>query len=120
MIADGDIRRDATLSLAALRMLRTNGDEETVKLQRYILGLALTAFTYTSTGYLCAGCNLVMNPDKPREFVEVHGNGKRETCELTHEDALAFAEQASEDFGVGDNQAVNFDKKLASADVKGK
>src|SRR5208337_1959199 len=46
VLAHGVVRRDATLGLAALRLLHSGGDvEKTLTLRRYILGLALTAFT---------------------------------------------------------------------------
>ena len=120
VIADGGVRRDATLSLSAIRLLSTTTPEESLALQRYILGLALTAFTFATTGYLRAGCNLVLNPDKERGFVEVHGDGTRKPSELTHQDAFGFAEAAAESFGVGESRNVEFDKKRAAADVKQK
>lgn len=120
VIAD-KVRRDATLSLSALRLTcRTPDPEQNLKLQRYILGLALTAFTYASTGYLRQGCNLVCHPDKEREFVEVYCNGERKPATITHEDALAFAKAAAEDFGIGESRTVPFDKTKAKKDVKKK
>ena len=57
-------RRDATLGLAALRLLHAGADaEKTLTLRRYILGLALTAFTRNPTGYLRQGCLLVLDPE---------------------------------------------------------
>jgi len=120
VIADGDIRRDATLSLSAVRLLKAGNAEDTLKLQRYVLGLALTAFTHATTGYLRAGCNLVLNPEKKGEFVEVHGDGRRIASKLTHDAAYTFAELAAEAFGVGQSQTVDFDKNRATADVKAK
>ncbi|QDT31132.1 type I-G CRISPR-associated RAMP protein Csb1/Cas7g [Thalassoglobus polymorphus] len=121
IIADGGVRRDATLSLSALRQTcRTTDPEERKKLQRYILGLALVAFTYPTTGYLRQGCNLVLNPDQTREFKEVHGNGERKDAQITHEQALEFAQAAAKDFGIGESKTVPFDKKLAKADLKKK
>ncbi len=145
VIADGGIRRDATLGLAALRLVFVGKDaEKTLALRRYILGLALTAFTYRPTGYLRQGCLLVLDPDKPREFVEVHHDGTRkpvattheqalayatneialkvaagEIVATTHEQALAYATAAAGVFGVGEGRVVAFDKERASRDVKG-
>lgn len=118
VIANGDIRRDATLSLSAIRLIKTVSPDETRELQRYVLGLSLTAFTLATTGYLRAGCNLVLNPEKERDFVEVYGNGMRKPSKLKHEEALAFAALAAEKFGVAEPRTVDFDKKLAAADVK--
>lgn len=120
VIATGGIRRDATLSLAALRLLRVGKDQaKTLALRRYIFGLALTAFTHPPASYLRQGCNLVADPDKPREFVEVHIDGKRVSAKITHADALAFATAAAKAFGVGKDRTVDFDTKLASRDVRG-
>ena len=78
VIATGGVRRDATLSLAALRLLSAGDDgEKTPCLRRYILGLALVSFSSNASTYLRQGCNLVPC-EKPREFNLVHSDGKRE------------------------------------------
>lgn len=119
VIADGGIRRDATLSLAALRQLRAGRDaEKTTSLQRYILGLSLTAFTYSATGYLRQGCNLVPDIDQPRQCLTVHGDGRREPLEITHDEAFEYATAVAEAFGVGESRTVPFDRKRAKDDVK--
>lgn len=118
VIADGGIRRDATLGLAAIRLLHAGKNpEQTLKLRRYILGLALVAFTYNASGYLRQGCLLVLNPDKPRELVQVLPTGERKSFKLTHDDAIKFATGAAEAFGVGESKTVPFDKKKAKDDV---
>ncbi|MFT3883281.1 MAG: type I-U CRISPR-associated RAMP protein Csb1/Cas7u [Gemmatales bacterium] len=118
VIADGGIRRDATLGLAAIRLLYAGKDSsKTLALRRYILGLSLVAFTYNSPSYLRQGCLLVQNPDKPRELVEVLPTGERKPFKLSHEDALQFAMEAAKTFGVGGAQTVPFDKDKAKKDV---
>lgn len=118
IIADGGIRRDATLSLAALRLLRAGKDEaKTLALRRYILGLALTAFTHRPASYLRQGCNLVADTNKPREFLEVHIDGKRVPATISHADSLTFASAAAKAFGVGKDRTVDFDTNLAVRDV---
>ncbi len=119
VIATGGIRRDASLHLAALRLLCANSEVRTLALRRYILGLALTAFTYPPTGYLRQGCNLVLDPDKPREFVEVYGDGRRVPAGVTHPEALEYARAAANDFAVGPNRAVDFDRVRAKRDISG-
>jgi len=120
VIADGGIRRDATLGLAALRLLFAGKDEpKTLALRRYILGLALTAFTHNPSGYLRQGCLLVVNPAEPREFVEVLPTGERKPATITHADALQYATEAAKAFGVGASQTVEFDRDRAKRDVKG-
>lgn len=130
VIATGGIRRDATLHLAALRMLTVDHDKEkTLALRRYLLGLALTAFTYSPIGYLRQGCNLVLDPDKKREFNVVSYDGKREDVTITHKDACDYAELAAKAFGLDPkrkidltslpDREVEFDKELAKKDVAG-
>lgn len=120
VIATGGIRRDATLNLAALRLLKAGKVEATtLVLQRYILGLSLVAFTHPSAfvGYLRQGCTLVRDPDKKPEFVEVHPDGKRAPAGVTHDAAVTFAEAAAKAFVVGESKTVEFDKKRAQDDV---
>lgn len=120
VIATGGIRRDATLSLAALRLISVKGDaEKTQSLRRYILGLAVTAFTYSPTGYLRQGCNLVCDPENPREFVEVHGDGQRVPVPLSHAEALEYSQATADAFGVGESQTIPFDVDRAKQDVAG-
>jgi CRISPR-associated protein Csb1 len=128
VIATGGVRREATLHLAALRMLAAGQDTaKTLALRRYILGLALTAFTAPPSGYLRQGCNLVLDPDKPREFKVVYIDGRREDASLTHNVALDYAKAASREFGINPDREINykakpdrevsFDKELAKKDV---
>jgi len=119
VIATGEIRRDATLSLAALRLLTVGGDAaKTLALRRYILGLSLVAFTSNASTYLRQGCNLVPGA-KPREFKLVHSDGKREDQKFTLADALKYATATAKIFGVAGAKEVVFDPKLAVADIKG-
>jgi CRISPR-associated protein Csb1 len=116
----GRIRRDATLSLAALRRLTAPHPPTRAALQRYILGLSLVALTAPQDSDLRQGCNLVpADEGKSRPFEIVSTDGKREACPLTPVDAKKFAEAAAKAFGVGDNRFVAFDKKLADREVKG-
>jgi CRISPR-associated protein Csb1 len=120
VIADGGIIRIATLGLSAIRLLQAGNDStKSLKLQRYILGLSLVAFTYNSTGYLRAGCILVQNPNKPSEYLEVYHDGQRKPCKIDHAAAIEYATLAAEDFVVGESRTVPFDKEKALKDVKG-
>lgn len=122
VIADGDIVRDATLGLAALRQLKAGGaTDRTQALQRYVLGLALVAFTSPPAGYLRQGCLLVLNPQKSseNEFVEVFPNGERKHCEISMDAALNYAAESAKAFGVGKSRTVSFDPDRATKDVKG-
>lgn len=120
VIADGGIRRDATLGLAALRLLTAGKDEDkTLTLRRYILGLALVAFTYKPGSYLRQGCLLVLNPEraKDNEFVEVHTDGTRKSININHEQAVKFATEAASSFGIGESKTAPFEKEKAMLDV---
>lgn len=130
VIATAGVRRDASLHLAALRLLSAGADEaKSLALRRYILGLAVTAFTYSPSGYLRQGCNLVLDPDKPREFVEVYGDGRRDSATLTHNEALTYAKVVAKAFGIDPDRRIDhsvkpdrevmFDKELAKRDVTG-
>jgi len=119
VIAMGGIRRDASLHLAALRLLHANSDGRTKALRRYVLGLALTAFTYSPSSYLRQGCNLVIDPDKPREFKEVYNDGRRVPATVTHSDALEYAQAVVNEFEIGPNRSVDFDKDRAKRDLSG-
>lgn len=119
VIASGEIRRDAVVHLAALRLLASDADTETLKLRRYVLGLALTALTLPAAGYLRQGCNLVPDVDTPASTSLVHADGRREPLSLDHAGALEFAREAAKSFGVGAAREVVFDTELAKADVTG-
>jgi CRISPR-associated protein Csb1 len=120
VIAEGGIRRDATLSLAALRLLKAGGDQEkTLRLRRYIFGLALIALTHPPSVYLRQGCNLVRDPEKPCEFVEVNADGRRTDAKLDHEGAMEYAIAAAKAFGVGSGRSVTFNKATALKEIKG-
>lgn len=119
VLVHGEIRRDATLQLAALRHMHVNSDAtRTLSLRRYILGLSLVAFTAPVESYLRQGCTLVRNPDAKYEFVAVKVDGHREPLQLTHEMAIAYATAAAKAFGVGGDRVVQFEKAMASADLK--
>src|SRR5690606_1037595 len=72
------------------------------------------------SGYLRQGTILVLDPDKPREFVEVLPNGKRINATVSHEQALAYATAAAEQFGVGQDRTEEFDRARAAIDTKRK
>jgi CRISPR-associated protein Csb1 len=120
VIAKSGIRRDVTFSLAALRLIAAGDDvDQTLVLRRYILGLSLVALTAPATSYLRQGCNLVPDVDHPRTFTLVNADGTRSALQLAHEQAVAFAKLAAEEFVVGESLTVTFDSELAKKDVAG-
>lgn len=117
VIAQGEVRREVTLQLAALRLLRGPSPDDTSRLRGYLLGLALTAFTKPALGFLRQGCNLVLDAQKAPEFQVVYASGKRERAGVTHEMALDFAKKAATTFGVEKGREVAFDKTLAKEET---
>ncbi len=136
VIAHGCIRRDLTLSLAALRLLsavagaeelKDKKEEEkpklheraTLKLRRYVLGLALVALTAPPQTYLRQGCNLVPDVDHPKTIKVINADGTFGDLNITHPAALAYAMAAAQGFGVGESETVTFDPDLARKDIAG-
>ncbi len=109
----GEIRRDASLNLSALRTLADSSEGETLKLRRYILGLALVSFTAPQETFLREGCQLVPAYDRPAEWRLVLHDGTRTPFSLSHEDALEYAQKAAAAFEVGPARKANFDSKKA-------
>ena len=120
VIAVGGIRRDATLHLAALRMLRGKGDDQgdaTLRLQRYLLGLTLIAMTHSSASYLRQGCNLVRKPGTSRDFEVVYNDGRREPATIP-DDVEKYARETAMAFGVTSlERTVKFDPERAKTDL---
>jgi CRISPR-associated protein Csb1 len=108
IIARGGIRRDATLNLIALRALASSDSESTRALQRYILGLALIAFTAPTELYLRQGCLLVADPKNPAKLESVKRTGTREEFSATGEQILSFAHSAAQAFRVGEAFEAQF------------
>ena len=117
IVVHGDIRRDMTINLIALRRLR-GGDGSF--LRRYVLGLALAAATAPLDGFLRQGCLVTPDPDAPAMWEIVGRDGAREGVTLDEDTALAFAQRAAERFGVAAERTVAFDKALAKSDTKKK
>jgi len=120
VIAKGEIRRDVTFSLAALRLLSAGDDaKQSLALRRYVLALSLVALTAPAQTYLRQGCNLVPEIDNKRKATVVNADGTRDDFKLTHDQAMAFAKLAAKEFVVGESQTVKFDTDLAKKDIAG-
>ena len=119
VVVHGEIRRDTTVNLIALRRLR--GDNGTA-LRRYVLGLALVAATAPLDGFLRQGCLITPDPDAPGAWVSVGRDGVREAVALGEDSAFDLAQRACKDFfgGVPPAHTVKFDKELAKQDAKKK
>ncbi|HOM18730.1 MAG TPA: hypothetical protein PLQ00_15470, partial [Thermoguttaceae bacterium] len=106
--------REATLNLIAIRHLGApEEDDRVLKLRRYILGLALVAFTAPPETSLREGCQLVPDSQKPTTWELVSQDGKRSPWNATHQEVLAYAQLAAQDFGVGQNRSATFNAQTA-------
>lgn len=117
VVAHGGIRRNTTVNLVALRRLSGQRQDE---LRRYLLGLALVAAGQPQDPFLRQGCVLVPDTDAPSVWALVHRDGRRTPIEWSQEAVRSLAKDAAEAFGVGEDRALEFDKKLATADTKKK
>ena len=115
VVVRGEIRRDVTINLIALRLLDGNGGAD---LRRYVLGLALVAVTAPLDGFLRQGCLLTPDPDRPGVWERVDRDGRRAAVALDEDVALDFARRAAEKFGVAEARTVAFDKARAKSDAK--
>lgn len=106
VIARNGIRRDAVLNLAALRAVGTSSKDETRKLQRYILGLALVAITSPVNYNLRQGCLLIRKSNP--EWKVVWPDGKREDLRVDLTEALEYAKKAAKEFGVKEYPGAKF------------
>ncbi len=114
----GEIRRDAILNLAALRAVAGSDRERTRTLRRYILGLALVAFTAPQETNFREGCELVPNPGKESECALVKHDGSRTNHPISYENALAFATAAAKSFGVKESEPASFNSDIANRVLK--
>ena len=117
IIARGPIVRSVIINLIALRRLEGKNGRD---LRRYVLGLSLVAATAPIDGFLRAGCLLTLDPDNPGSWQSVARSGIRTSVELDEDIAYEYACQAAENFGVGSDRTVAFDKNLAVQDTRAK
>ncbi|MCY2986895.1 MAG: hypothetical protein NTY19_03395 [Planctomycetota bacterium] len=111
------IRRDCSLNLASLRTLKGANPDETQDLQRYILGLALLAFTATPESTLRQGCQLL--PKGKANWKQFKADGEESGWNPESLDIAGFASAADSDFGVVQppDQPLVFDKNLLKASI---
>lgn len=126
VVASGEIVRTATLNLIALRQNTKLADGDTPSaVARYLLGLGLVALTMEPAAFLRQGCLLVSDGDASCETVD--RKGKAGATELPHDQALAYAMAAAEEFGVpsleplcAEFQTDQLQKPKASKDKPGR
>lgn len=115
IVANGDIERQVTINLVALRRL---GGENGEALRRYILGLSLIAATAPLDPFLRQGCMLVRDPDAASSWSMVDRDGNREAIALTADTAHDYAASAAKAYGVGPSHRLSFSKTRAREDAR--
>lgn len=116
----GQINRRTQINLVRLRALAIlkegQVDEmETLKLRRYILGLALVASCAQTNYNLREGCLLRCVQS---QSLWVYTNNESKPFDWDRKNILAYAQQAATDFGVGEGKTVGFDVKAMKEAVK--
>jgi CRISPR-associated protein Csb1 len=115
----GQIIRRTQINLVRLRALAVTregkiAEAETLKLRRYILGLALVAARVQTNYDLREGC-LLRCVQSEANLVYTDGDGK--SFAWNQRDAHAYAKEAAQEFGVGESREFSFDAKAAKDGV---
>ena len=119
IIAHGEIRKDVVINFAALRKITMEDEDDELKLQNYILGLAMVAATHKQDGYLRQDCILTRDPEKPKpEWNLVYPDGIREKVVISHDTAKAFADETANAFGVGEDIVGKFNENEAKKEIE--
>ncbi len=119
LVSRGPIVREGILSLVALRNLGGGDEGSTLKLRRYVLGLALAALSAPLSPEYRSGCILVPDPSSPAQVELVSRDGVRTPCDLG--DGEAYARLAAEEFGVTKGIAKQtFDWKVVKKEIQKK
>lgn len=111
------IRRLGLLNINVIRNLTGENEEETTKLQNYLLGLALVAFTFPAELDLREGCELAPKLGENRLF-RIRKATEEDDWNVAPETIIEFAQSAAKAFGVGEDRSVTFNKKLAAEDIE--
>src|SRR5262249_20071372 len=116
----GQIVRRTQINLVRLRALAVTKDgkidvDETLKLRRYLLGLALVAARAQTNYDLREGCLLRCQSEQAQL---IYTNRPGQPFPLDARAAFGYAKKAAEMFGVGDPQEVGFDAKAAKQGVE--
>lgn len=116
----GQIVRRTQINLVRLRALAVMSDgkideAETLKLRRYILGLALVAARVQTNYDLREGCLLRCQSAQAHL---VYTNSDSQPFALEVKNALTYAEKVAAAFGVGESKEVAFDAKAAKQGVE--
>ncbi|MEA2989729.1 MAG: CRISPR-associated protein Csb1, partial [Alphaproteobacteria bacterium] len=115
VVVRGDIVRDVTVNLVALRQI---GGDNGAALRQYVLGLALVAAVEPQDGFLRQGCLLTLDAEAPPAWMLVERTGRRTPTALQEKVVRDYAASAAKKFGVGPDRRVTFMKDRAKADLK--
>ena len=110
VIVNGEITRTVQLNLRAVRKLNTK------ELQDYVLGLGLVALLAPPDLDMREGCNLVVVSTTAEAISE---DGTRQPFAMAYEQALAFAKQAAQKFGVGPARHFTYEEAKVKAKLEG-
>jgi CRISPR-associated protein Csb1 len=106
VVVRGEIRRDVTINLIALRQL---GGDNGAALRRYVLSLALVAAAEPPEAFLRQGCLLTPAADGASDWAIVARSGERTPIALDADHALKIAREAAKAFGIGPDRSVTFE-----------
>lgn len=118
VLVRGEIVRDVTVNLIALRRLKGSDEATTTKLRTYILALSLLAAREEQDGFYRQGCLLV--PDGEALWEVVSRTGKRTSTTLDRNALVKVATTARTALNVSADRPMTFDIAKAKAEVKGK
>ncbi len=121
VIAKGDIFREVTINLVAIRRLTASAGEDvdgepSLRLRRYILGLALIAGTANSDDLFDfrEGCQFRQKPNSQAVWrVVPHRGDDTPLPSLNDTNAMTYAKAAADAFGVGPSGEFAFEKAVA-------
>lgn len=116
----GQIIRRTQVNLVRLRALAVTDagkidEPQTLKLRRYILGLALVAARAQTNYVLREGCLLRCVES---EFSLIHTGSDNKPFQWDRKEAFTYAQRAAQEFGVGEGRSVDFDVKATNAGVE--
>jgi CRISPR-associated protein Csb1 len=110
VIVNGDIVRTVQLNVRAVRKL--SGEA----LQNYVLGLGLVALLAPPDLDLREGCNLVV---ESTAMEAINEDGTRAPFSMSYEEAMEFAKQAAQRFGIGPTRHFTYDEGKVRAKLEG-
>lgn len=113
IVVHGEIIREVTVNLVAVRRLEAADEERTARVRRYILGLALAVVTADVDPFLRQGCMLVPDPDRQASWQVVNRDGKRNEVVLDRNTLLEWTREQAVGMQLPGPRSVDFDATLA-------